>query len=90
MIRFLKVGNKPFCFKDELIFRLACYVLTQPELITVSDKQILITHIDNGVVHSLVVSSDDKVLLDLKKSRDAAQLYRLCCEGVSTKEKDDY
>lgn len=89
-IKFLKVGDKPFCFKDESIFRLACYVITNPSLVVVSDRKVLITHIDNGITHSLVVSSDNKVLLDLKKSRDAAQLYRLCCEVVNTKEKDDY
>ena len=90
MYQYIKHLDNSFAFKDDSTFRLGCYCVVNVDCITVTVGQVLITHSDHGVTHSLSLSSDGKVLHNLKKSKDAAQLYRLCLWLVATKEKDDY
>lgn len=92
-IKFLKVNDKPFCFKDNSIFQLACY------LSSVDKSESCLRGTINGITfycgerqgnYSLVVSKDGKVLMNGTKSKDIAQLYRLALNMISHQKKDDY
>lgn len=94
-IKFIKVNGKPFCFKDESIFQLACY------LSSVSKDESCLRRSVSGIVfycggnrydgnYSLVVSRDKKILMNGVKSKDIAQLYRLAADVINNQKKYDY